>query len=42
MIDYENDINIEAIKEIDAKYAEKKDYSFIDEKNDGAALYGED
>ena len=32
------DINIEAIKEIDAKYAEKKDYSFEDEKNDGASL----
>lgn len=34
-------INIEAIKEVDAKYAEKKDYSFMDEKNDGAALYEE-
>lgn len=36
------DINIEKIKEIDAKYAEKKDYSFENEKNDGAALTGED
>lgn len=35
-------INIEAIKAIDAKYAEKKDYSFEDEKNDGAALSGDE
>ena len=35
------DINIETIKEIDAKYAEKKDYSFENDKNDGAALTGE-
>jgi hypothetical protein len=30
---------IERIKEIDAKYAEPKDYSFTDEKNDAACLY---
>jgi len=35
-------INIEAIKELDAKYAELKEYSFTVEKNDGAALSGED
>lgn len=30
---------IEKIKEIDSKYTEPKDYSFEDEKNDGACLY---
>jgi len=30
---------IEQIKQIDEKYAEPKDYSFTDEKNDAACLY---
>ena len=33
---------IEKIKEIDSKYSEPKDYSFTDEKNDGACLYQEE
>lgn len=37
-----DDIDVEAIKELDVKYAELKEYSFTDEKNDGAALSGED